>query len=213
MPAPEQLDITDFNTTMFGGALLAGRLVVTLESKVTSEHVSLDFKAWTPGANGRNVTLVNATRMYVNVAHSWDKVATIVPLPAGERIGAKVWRDKNCDDQRWWTCLKVINIALGIADVENGQWRLVLGRHCLRCGAELTEPESIEAMMGPTCRKFVSEHYGTRHQVKDISTRAPVDAPMFEAVGAVNAVVEDDGMVRLEPGESLDALFGRMMHS
>lgn len=212
-----ELDVTDFNTTMFGAAILAGRLVVTVQFKSTDEHVGLEFKGWRPGCNGAIVPFSEATRMYVNVARSWDKVATLYPLTDGVRLTAKVWRDQHCDEQRWHACMKVIDVARGEAPQDNLSWRLLLGHNCLRCGAELTEPESIEAGMGPHCRKVVSAMYGTRHQVKEKdasqSSAPTVGTPSPTPPEAGSTATTAENLVTLAPGESLDDLFERMMKS
>jgi hypothetical protein len=210
----EPVNLTGLDTTVLGATLLAGRLIVTLQSKASDTHIGLELKCWAPGRS--NPPLAEATRVYVNVARSWDKVATI-NLERG-----MLYPDVHADPCRLWVLRKVLAICRGEEPVDTGQYKVMLGQHCARCGAELSDPDSIETVdgipMGPDCAKRVARF---RHQVKSSAgglaseprEASPQSGDDAATAGTAQRHQPQSGLVDLRPGESLDDLYERMMQS
>jgi hypothetical protein len=209
----EPVNLHGLEHTRLGVSLLMGRLVVTMRSKTTGEHIGLDFKCWAPGR--RTPPLAECTRVYVNVAHSWDKVATINPHTG------TLYPDKHADPCRLWTLRKVLEIARGEASPDTVQYEVLKSEVCTACGyPNLTDPDSIEMMMGPDCAGRMAR-FMHQHKIKtslppgkagEGATESPVD-PAVASPAEPAAPSSLPGMARLEPGEPLDKLFERLMQS
>jgi len=160
------IDEDKLGASVVGQALFAGRLVATLQSKLTGSHVTVQFQCKAKVVERwRTMPLNLASHVFIDVPDN-DKVGTVYPPGSPNRWAGHFWPDRNADPARVWAALKLIAIAQGDAPPETGQYLLRVATHCLRCGRELTEPESIQALMGPVCRRTVSEEYGKRHQAK-----------------------------------------------
>lgn len=139
--------------------LHAGRVDVTVTSKVTGRHITIQFKAKRQAAPGsarrwESVGYDDATHLFIS-AGQHDRVGTYYP-----RSG-KFYEADHADPARVWAAL---NALAWIADGgEHDQAEFVEESHCGRCGRELTDPVSIERGIGPECYGKLT---GSQHQVK-----------------------------------------------
>lgn len=180
--AKRELPLDECWGNVVGNALSAGRLVATLQSKLTGAHITVQFRCKSKVAGRwRWMPLHLASHVFIDVPNSggWaDRVATVYPPEGGQRWAGWLFPDPNADPARVWAALKILEVARGDAPMSTDQYELVLAERCLRCGKELTEPESIEALMGPHCRQVVSKEYGVRHHKKKRVVRASTEAAM-----------------------------------
>lgn len=207
----EPVELGDFVsdlTGLAGEALYAGRLTVTM---MTVEHgsISLTFtgvRRMTP-RNKYAVPLWDAQMIYVGIAHSRDRVAVIYldGKHAGKMFPEKDWDTGRitADPVRYWAARKVLDVCRGTAEYSTAQYVVMLGTECLRCGTELTEPESITDRLGPICKGKVSAQYGQRHQHRStIPTPQPKEDPPPPTAGG--------SLFTIQPGEPLSSVYSRL---
>lgn len=162
----------DIEDTILGRVLLAGRLVVTMRSKLTGVHMTIQFQGKAKVAGRwRSEPFPLASHVFIDVPQSGDggfndKVGTLYPAHSEMRSAGMFWPDRTADPARVWCAWRILEICAGLAEMETDSYEIMVATHCYRCGRELTEPESIEAGLGPKCRGIVSAEYGTRHQAK-----------------------------------------------
>lgn len=159
---------------LLGRALMAGRLRVTMRSLKSGQHVSIEFKGKRPGSS-QIAPLDEAAHVYIDV-------------PRGLAVGRldltrqRVWLDHDpARDPHSWTAMRLLRIALGRAPMSTATYSVIMGTHCVRCGAELDEPESIAAFLGPVCADRISETYGRMH-ARHVGRRRSEPAPRTAAV-------------------------------
>jgi hypothetical protein len=135
-----------------GAALLAGRLVATVVSGKTGAHVTVQGRAKAKqDGRWRLTPFAEATHVFLDTPAPdgpGTKIGTY--YPTGKRAG-KLWTDSTVDPAREWAADYVLRWAAGRP--VNGGATVLLGTNCLACGRELTDPVSIEANVGPECRK------------------------------------------------------------
>jgi Family of unknown function (DUF6011) len=145
-------------------ALLAGCLVMTVESKRTGEHITIKLNGKRKSSKWVRAGFEEASHVFVEVPRpngEWpDKVGTYYPTG---RYEGQFWHANNADPARVWAARRVMEVAAGLKDWEDDQCTILQNTHCLYCGRELTDPVSIRRQIGPDCAKTVK--LGT-HQVK-----------------------------------------------
>lgn len=199
----------DMLTGPLGEALYAGRMRATMISKVSGDHVSLKFQcAFRESRDDKwqyNVTFADASRVFIDVSNSHDKVGMYRTADC-MMFPEKNWQTGRvtADPVRYHVAWKLLMIAGGLLPMESDRYLVEQGKYCMRCGAELDEPESIARGLGPVCAQMVSASYGTRHQKK--RARPAVPAPTLSSPS--ESVQE--GLFVVRPGESLDDLYSRL---
>ena len=179
----------EFERTRLGQALLAGRLVATVKSPVDGTHITLRFACKAPPEEGRGrwelVPFHKAKRCYVDVpGHD---------LAEGDNVGdlnlrtLVLWQAAQGDDRRALAAKYTLLAAAGRVEGKHVQ----RSKCCLRCGIELTDPESIRREFGPECIGRVT---GSQHQTK---------GEEFDVGEAVQDVLPE----ALEPVATVDDLF------
>lgn len=154
----------DSERGMLAAALATGRVRATVVSAKTGAHVAIHLtcKAKLPNTTGhgegwRVVPYAECTRVYVNQPLGGDNgkadIGTLYPTgPLGGKWAGKFFHPSNVDPGRVWAARFVIEAAAG-RPVADDQAELLLGVHCVTCGAELDEQDSIRRMMGPVCAR------------------------------------------------------------
>jgi hypothetical protein len=163
-------------------ALNAGRLIMTIQSKQSGEHITIRATCKHRNPNGRweRCTFTQASHIFLDVPRpdgGWpDQVASY--YTQGARAG-QLWTNPDTDPARAWCARRILRIAAGRAEWEDDQARVLQGSRCIYCGRELTDPESILREMGPECAKTCSS---SRHQLKGC------DFPPAENTSGIPAV-------------------------
>lgn len=156
MPAALNLSPSDLSTTPMGRALLAGKLAATVEG--STGHVSLKFMCKAKNERSKWVTVPfsEASHVFVSVPAAdggWaDKVGTY--YPSGKYAGT-FYSDRTADETRISAAL----YALRAAAAMNEDTHILQGTWCLRCGKELTTPESITCGFGPDCADEIGAYH------------------------------------------------------
>jgi hypothetical protein len=160
--------------TTAGRALAQGRAAITVRPRGGGEHVTLRFKAklvdelrplW-PGErrSWRRCSFIEASHIYVDAGRR-DPVCEYLTY-------AETWRiHEHADDERIAAALAASRFIVTGAD--DPEFEFILAAECGRCGAELTNPESIERGLGPDCARVAND---ARHQ-----RRVRADAEAFQA--------------------------------
>lgn len=220
MTQPERRNLSILTSDLqgpLGEALYAGKMRATLISKVSGEHISLSFDTGfrQPGEGSRrwsyNVPFPEASHVFINVTNSRDSVGQymVSGRHAGWLFPAKDWDTGTIttDPVRYWVAEKLLLIAAGAMPLDGKRYSVEQGKFCQRCGAELDEPESIAAGLGPVCRQMVSAAYGTRHQHKAPVTRSK------QTVNPEHPGNQLEGLFVVRPGESLEEIYERLARS
>lgn len=134
--------------TRAGRMLRAGRLVATVTSKTTGQHVTLRMKASRKNENGTpkwpTVPFTQATHVFIS-DYDGERVATYYP-----RQG-KLWLEAGTTEAARWTVLALLRYVAGAFPGLEDQAELAEADLCGRCGQELTDPISVERGLGPDC--------------------------------------------------------------
>jgi hypothetical protein len=141
-------------------ALEAGKLVATVRSRRTGEHITIRLSAKRPSeSSGRWVAcgLGDAVRVFADVPRSDMGRGD---SPGSFRPGGEWAPRPGADPARQWAAQYVYALAAGHRP-EHPEAETVMGSHCLRCGRDLTDPVSVERGIGPECYGLVT---GSRHQ-------------------------------------------------
>lgn len=182
-------------------AFLAGRLVMSVQSKRTGEHITVRATAKVKAGGWKRCSFDAATHVFMDVPRPdgefADKVGTYYP---GGKYAGQLWSDTRADPARVWTAKLVLRIAAGLAPWETDQYEVLQNTHCLYCGRELTDPVSIRRQIGPECAKTVG---GGMHQTKQRAPKAEdaearAEAERIDAEGKLEAI---DALRDLEAGQ------------
>lgn len=138
----------------FGLALLAGRLVGTIVG--SDGHITVRAWAKRKADNGRWVTCHFDDAYLVDLSvpgadGDWaDKIATWYPDHSSSKWAGRFFRDRaQTDDRRVKAAEYLLDVAAGKKDGTHVE----ISKRCLRCGKELTHPDSIKTNFGPDCAK------------------------------------------------------------
>ena len=158
-PFDPPLQVEEFESTIFGKALLAGRMVVTAVSPEDGQHFTIRFSCKAP-PEGRGrwqvVPFAQARRIFIDVPSA--------DLSLGDNVG-----DYNRHTSILWATnedMRRVNAARYALLVAAGRVKgekLLLSTNCIRCGRPLTDPVSIERNVGPECYGVLT---GSQHEVK-----------------------------------------------
>lgn len=169
-PEPYELDPPfDWPKEPFGMALRSGRLLATVVSKKTGRHVAVQLQCKRrEGKRFRACELADAERVYIDVPKGDGGGAEIGCLHLAGKWAGKIlppW-DADFDQPRLWSARRILDVALGRAEIEDAQAEILQGQLCLMCGRELTDPESIARNIGPECWRRASglDAAGGKHQ-------------------------------------------------
>ena len=149
------------NTNTRAGRMLeAGRLVVTLKSLVSGEHMTLKLRARTiDGGKWHGSDLEHAKVLFIEVpSNSWDRKDKVAKVT--RRGGFQA--DSHADPARVWAAKQVLAYVAGGS--LHPKLELKEEDRCGRCGRALTDPVSIERGIGPECYGKIT---GSHHQVKN----------------------------------------------
>lgn len=141
--------------------LEAGNVKITVKSRKTGEHITVDFQSRRK-ENGRwrPVHPRDASHIFIKVPHPGggfgDQIGTLYPN----------WEFRSpahADLKRIWAAQAAWNWIMGVdrLDAEFSE-----ASECGRCRRELTDPESIARGIGPEC---LGKLTGSQHQVKEKS--------------------------------------------
>lgn len=143
-----------------------GRVVVSVRSKKTGEHISIKFQCCRKNESGRGkkwpkVPLGEATHVFISVPNAsdagWDdKVGTFYPR------SHRFYEADNADPARVWAACAAAHWLNGEAEEKNATYHET--NECGRCGRELTDPVSVERGIGPEC---FGKETGSQHQTKN----------------------------------------------
>lgn len=155
---PETLNLTQdkLASTDLGRALLAGKLTATVNGS-NDQHVTVKAALKAKIDNRwKNVTWDRATHVFLSVPAAdggfADKIGTY--YPQGRQAGM-FWSDRTADETRIKAALYVLRSAHG----DTPGTYVQQGTFCLRCGKELTTPQSIAANFGPDCAVEVGAYH------------------------------------------------------
>lgn len=133
-----------------------GRAEVTVRSRATGKHVTLVFAAKKARPSGKGYLPRNTTEGRVGIldADRIDVTDAHAEFPEN-RVGGYVLKTgrfyADTDEAaRRWAAEKVLAWALGDFDLD-AKAEVFLATRCCVCAHKLTDPESVERMMGPDC--------------------------------------------------------------
>lgn len=193
---PEQIHVPadTLGDTFLGGVLAAGKLVATMRSKLTGEHITIRMNAKAKGdATGRwrTVPYAKAGHVFIDVPNQdgWpDRIGTYYPPHSSSRWAGSLYADRTADTARVWVARKLLDICVGQAPMESDEYEVLTSTYCMRCGKPLTDPISIEREFGPECYGKVT---GSKHQAKqqpaEQESRDDFESRMAEFEAAIAA--------------------------
>lgn len=154
--------LTPTEQTRAGRMLRAGRLVATVTSRSTGQHVTLRLRACVKNRHGKprwpTVPFEDATHVFIS-DYDGERVATFYPMTG------KLWMEAGTSRPVQWTVLALLKYLAGAFPKLEAQAELAEADLCGRCGRELTDPVSLERGLGPEC-------YGARTRSRAAATRA-----------------------------------------
>ena len=129
-----------------------GRLLATVRSRATEQHVTVLLAAKKKGENGRFISRARiAGRVGIGEAD-----AVFCDDPDGTWLGTYWikgnWRDGRGDPARAWAARAILRWVLEDYDLEE-QAEVFIATECSYCGKRLTDPVSVERGVGPECFK------------------------------------------------------------
>lgn len=155
-------------------ALLAGRCVMTVQSRKSGQHITIRLNCKRKGSRWERASYDAASHVFVEVPRpdgEWpDKVGTL--YPNGDKAG-QFWHATNADPARVWAAVRCMEVACGLKDWQDDQCEVLRTTNCMYCGRELTDPVSIRRGIGPTCADACSIG---EHQSKNRARTAEVEA-------------------------------------
>lgn len=212
-----QINLVPSNENAFGVALLAGRVVGTVQGSTGHITIRATCKAKSQGGRWNTVSFADATHVFFDVPSAesdWaDKVGVFYPPHSGLKWAGHWFDDQNQTDPKRIAAAKYL-IAT-IAGDNDGK-HVLKSERCARCSKELTHPDSIFAMFGPECIKkvsaFMPNRSGTTEGAHEAKSRGTI--PMdVEPVDEVLSDFSDDELDRViaknvertrEPGDDND---------
>lgn len=211
MAEPFPIPAGTLQQSELGRVLLAGRLVATLRSKLTDQHITIQLKASAKHDRWQTVPYSEATHVFIDVPATSidggynDKVGTLYPPHTLRSYRGQFLADRNADPTRIWAAKQVLLIACGLVPIETDQYEVLQSSFCWRCGKELTQPDSIERGMGPTCAQAV---YRSAHQAKQRPASMPT-APEAETAPWLAPEPGADIVMTITAKGSLREAFGK----
>lgn len=148
------------NDSIRAGRMLAGgRLTVTMTSKRTNQHITLEFTSKKEQKHGfpkwKPVLFAEASHVFVKT-NGEDRVGTYYPN------SQYFYAARDADPARVWAAEQTL-YAVTKGLLETDKFTLKEANYCGKCGRELTDPVSIERGLGPDCYGAVT---GSMHQMK-----------------------------------------------
>ncbi len=158
-----QINLVPSNENAFGVALLAGRVVGTIQGSTGHITIRATCKAKSDGGRWNTVPFDKATHVFFDVPsaeNDWaDKVGVFYPAHSGMKWAGHWFDDQaQTDPKRIAAAKYLINTIAGRIDGAH----ILKSERCARCSKELTHPDSIFAMFGPECIKKVSAYMPNR---------------------------------------------------
>jgi hypothetical protein len=144
------------NENAFGVALLAGRVVGTVQGSTGHITVRATCKA---KVNGKWVTVPfeKATHVFFDVPSAdgefADKIGTYYPAHSDYKWAGHWFEDRAQTDEKRIAAARYLMAT--ITGEKDGK-HVLKSERCARCSKELTHPDSIFAMFGPECIKHVA---------------------------------------------------------
>jgi hypothetical protein len=137
-----------------------GRLVVTLTSKETGQHITLRLKAKNRALKKRNILLEQAVILGCNATLNRQKTGDMVGyvMLVGRDAG-QVRPNRNADPARLWAFEQLWKY-LRTGEL-HPKLDLKLEKECAHCGIALADPVSIARGVGPDCYGKLT---GSTHQ-------------------------------------------------
>lgn len=158
-----QIDFNPSNENAFGVAMLAGRVVGTVQGSDGHIVVRATCKAKSEGGRWNTVPFEKATHVFFDVPSAegeWaDKIGTYYPQGTGMKWAGHFFEDRSQTDSRRIAAAKYLMRT--IAGEIDGK-HVLKSERCARCSKELTHPDSIFAMFGPECVKKVAAYMPNR---------------------------------------------------
>lgn len=126
--------------------LAGGRLVVTVTSKATHQHVTLRMRCTVKDDHGKwpTVPYAEASRIYIE---DYDSALIAVYYTFD---GDVFWEPRATPAARW-TVRHLLRYLAGAYPALRAVAYIDAAALCGRCGDELTDPQSIERGFGPVC--------------------------------------------------------------
>lgn len=180
----------------FGLALDAGRLVGTIIG--SDGHITVRAWAKRKADNGRWVTCAFADAYLVDLSvpgadGDWaDKIATWYPSHSSSKWAGRFFTDRAQTDERR---IKAAQYLLDVAAGRKEGTHVEISSRCLRCGKEITHPDSIGLRFGPDCAKELglSNRSGTDeapHLPKQKNGAAPTQTKPVETTDEAIARIQ-----------------------
>lgn len=155
--------------------LSAGGLVITVTSRNSGQHLTLEFKSRldTKGfPKWKRVPFAEASHVFISTPGG-DRVGTFYPK------SEKFYPGRGADPARVKTAIHVLGTLCGktapfrvynrgqemdaYEQIETNWFTMVSSNACGKCGRELTDPVSVSRGLGPTC---YGASTGSEHQTK-----------------------------------------------
>lgn len=148
---------------------VGGRARVTVTSKATGKHLTVMLACKRRGADGRfisrartegRVGLKDAAVMFADGGDSaWGGYVGRLDFTTGEWRTPRSFTDPR-GPQYAWAARRVFAWATGRDDGFEAQAEVALAAECAVCGRALTDPLSLERLVGPECfgKQTSSEH-------------------------------------------------------
>jgi hypothetical protein len=145
-----------------GMALAAGRLVATVISVKTGQHITIRLTCKRPPSSDekrwRTCQFEQAQRVFADIPRGTSLLAGESPgvyIPAEDVFRSTA----GADQARVWATLFALKAAAGIE--RSPEAEILQKTNCLHCGRGLTDPESITRGIGPDCYGKLTS---SRHQ-------------------------------------------------
>jgi hypothetical protein len=146
--------ITPTQDTRAGRMMSAGRVKVTIKSKLSGQHLTLTFRGWRKVGNSwEKADFAQATNIAVKDAQK-QKLGTYYPARGTFYLATE-------------NSVLLFALAQAVAFINgaptHAQAEISEANECGRCGKELTDPISIEIGLGPDCNaKVTGSKYATQ---------------------------------------------------
>jgi len=182
-------------TNDLANAFLGGKLRITVTSLKTGEHISINADAKVKSDNGKwvNARLTEATHLFFkdpNLDWQSSSVGTYYPQ------SGKFYTDSKAGPVMHFVAQQLLTEAT--SGQHHPQMEIRLGSHCLRCGAELSDPKSIDRSLGPECYGTVT---GSKH-----TSRAKRGVPGTGPKQTLRPLVDTSGVSDVDRGIDLPDL-------
>lgn len=184
-----------------GVALAYGSLLATVRSRRTGQHIVVRLSAKRPpdgAGRWQHCRFDEARYVFADVPAAG---ARLYPDPIGrfDVAAGRFYPDRRADPARVWCAEYLLRLASG--GEPHPQAEVLPATHCRICGRELTDPESIERGIGPTCYEAATSSVPQTKRPPAIEDDLGVTAATDEA-GAEREVEE----VAAEEGPSFENL-------